>query len=144
MNATTSTFSGRSTRVIGGEDNTSGPGPYIMASSTLEGDKVVNPEGEELGKITDIMLDVPKGRIAYAVLSFGGFMGMKDKLFAVPWNALTLDAEDKCFVLDVDKEDLKNAPGFDKDHWPTTADQSWATEVDSYYGVSPYWENYNP
>lgn len=143
MNTKTPTFSGSGSRVIGGEDNTSGPGPYIMAASTLKGDKVVNLEGEDLGKITDIMIDVPKGRVAYAVLSFGGFLGMGDKLFAVPWNALTLDAEDKCFVLSVDKEVLESAPGFDKNNWPTMADQSWATQVHTHYGTSPYWEDYN-
>ncbi|QBQ55730.1 PRC-barrel domain-containing protein [Nitrosococcus wardiae] len=139
-----STYPESGARVIGGEDNTNGPGPYIMAASTLEGDTVVNLEGEELGTITDIMVDVPKGRIAYAVLSFGGFLGMGDKLFAVPWNALILDAEDKCFVLKVDKETLKNAPGFDKGNWPTMADQRWATQVHTHYGTRPYWEDYTP
>jgi sporulation protein YlmC with PRC-barrel domain len=127
-------------RIIGGDVNRSGPGPEIMAASTLEGDAVVNTKGEDLGNIEEIMLDVPRGRIAYAVLSFGGFMGMGDKLFAIPWGALTLDAERKCFVLDVDKERLKLAPGFDKDHWPTMADPRWATDIHSYYGSRPYWE----
>lgn len=143
MNTNIPTSSGRDSRVIGGEDNTDGPGPYIMASSSLEGNKVVNLEGEDLGKIADIMIDVPKGRVAYAVLSFGGFLGMGDKLFAVPWNVLTLDVEDKCFVLGVDKEVLENAPGFDKNNWPTMADQSWATKVHTHYGTSPYWDDYN-
>ncbi|HKQ30893.1 MAG TPA: PRC-barrel domain-containing protein [Burkholderiales bacterium] len=126
--------------IIGGGVNRSGPGPEIMAASTLEGDVVVNIDGEDLGNIEEIMLDVPCGRIAYAVLSFGGFLGMGDKLFAIPWNALTLDAERKCFVLDVDKERLKQAPGFDKDHWPSMADPRWASDIHSYYGSRPYWE----
>jgi sporulation protein YlmC with PRC-barrel domain len=116
----------------------------MMTASTLEGNRVVNEEGEDLGKITDIMIDVPKGRVAYAVLSFGGFLGMGDKLFAVPWNALILDADEKCFVLDVDKEVLKNASGFDKDHWPSMGDQRWATQVHTHYGVRPYWEDRSP
>jgi sporulation protein YlmC with PRC-barrel domain len=127
-------------RIIGGSANRSGPGPEIMAASTLEGDAVVNTKGEDLGNIEEIMLDVPRGRIAYAVLSFGGFMGMGDKLFAIPWSALVLDTERKCFVLDVDKERLKLAPGFDKDHWPTMADPRWASDIHSYYGSRPYWE----
>jgi hypothetical protein len=86
------------------------------------------------------MLDVPSGRVAYAVLSSGGFLGIGDKLFAIPWSALTLDADNKCFILNIDKERLKNAPGFDKDHWPSMADQRWATEVHSYYQRRPYWE----
>jgi sporulation protein YlmC with PRC-barrel domain len=120
--------------------NNDGPGPRLMAADTLEGDKVVNAAGEDLGEIKDIMIDVPNGRVAYAVLSFGGFLGMGDKLFAVPWHALALDTENKCFVLDVDKERLKNAPGFDKNHWPTMADQHWASEIHRYYGSRPYWE----
>lgn len=126
-------------QVIGGQENTSGPGPEIMAAETLEGDDVVNTKGEDLGNIKDIMIDVPSGRVAYAVLSSGGFLGVGDKLFAIPWSALTLDADRKCFILDVDKETLKNAPGFDKDHWPSMADPTWAKEVHDYYGQRGYW-----
>lgn len=118
----------------------SGPGPRIMSADTLEGDKVRNSADEDLGSIEHIMLDVPNGRVAYAVLSFGGFLGMGDKLFAVPWRALTLDTENKCFVLDASKERLEKAPGFDKDHWPSMADESWARGVHEYYKASPYWE----
>lgn len=125
--------------VVGGERG-DGPGPYVMAADTLEGDKVINTQGENLGEIKSIMIDVPTGQVAYAVLSSGGFLGIGDKLFAIPWNVLTLDADDKCFVLNIDKERLKNAPGFDKDHWPSMADQRWATEVHSYYQSRPYWE----
>lgn len=118
----------------------SGPGPEIMSASSFEGETVVNPQGETLGEIEEIMLDVRSGRIAYAVMSVGGFLGMGEKYFAVPWHALTLNTDQKAFVLDVDKERLKNAPGFDKDHWPTMADQRWAGDVHSYYGTRPYWE----
>lgn len=130
-------------RVIGGGEpyrDNAGPGPYVMSAETLEGNQVVNADGEDLGEIEDIMLDVPNGRIAYAVLSFGGFLGMGDKLFAIPWGALTLDADNKCFVLNVAKERLQNAPGFDQEHWPSMADMTWAREIHSYYGLRPYWE----
>jgi sporulation protein YlmC with PRC-barrel domain len=130
-------------RIIGaaeGRAGAEGPGPEIMAADTLTGDDVVDAMGEDVGEIEAIMLDVPSGRIAYAVLSFGGFLGMGDKLFAIPWGALRLDAPNKRFVLDVDKEKLENAPGFDKDHWPSMADNRWATDVHSYYGYRPYWE----
>src|ERR1700756_4851143 len=127
--------------IVGADRRSSdGPGPEVMDAATLKGDSVVNSSGEDLGKIEDIMLDVTSGRIAYGVLSFGGFLGMGDKLFAIPWSALTLDAANKCFVLDVPKERLENAPGFDKDHWPAMADRSWAREVHAYYEVSPYWD----
>lgn len=135
--------SGNAKKIIGGgtpyQDNP-GPGPILMSSDSLTGDSVVNSMGEDLGKIEAIMLDVPRGRVAYAVLSFGGFLGLGDKLFAIPWEALTLDAERECFVLDVEKDRLKNAPGFDKDHWPAMADLQWANNIHSYYGSRPYWE----
>lgn len=131
---------GAQTRIVGTQhDPSSGPGPEIMAADTLEGDDVVNYQGDDLGKIKDIMIDVAAGRVAYAVLSSGGFLGIGDKYFAIPWSALTLDADHKRFVLNVDKERLKNAPGFDKDHWPTMADLTWATEVHRYYGQPAYW-----
>ncbi len=120
--------------IIGSLQNTSGPGPYIMAADTLTGEKVVTQEGKDLGNITHIMLNVVEGTVAYAVLSFGGILGLGEKLFAVPWAALALDVDNKWFVLNVDKERLKDAPGFDKDHWPAMADATWAREVEAYYG----------
>lgn len=90
----------------------------VLSASTLQGDKVINAAGENIGKIDQIMIDTQTGRVAYAVLSFGGFLGMGDKLFAIPWRRLSLDEDNKVFRLDIDKEALKQAPGFDKDHWP--------------------------
>ena len=127
-------------RIIGGSPNFSGPGPEVMAADTLLGDRVINTRGEDLGEIRDIMLDVPSGRIAYAVLSFGGVMGIGDKLFAIPWSALTMDADRRCFVLDIERDRLQHAPGFDKQHWPSMADPGWATEVHAFYERPPYWE----
>jgi sporulation protein YlmC with PRC-barrel domain len=114
-------------------------GRKTLSASTLIGDRVVNLKGEDLGKIEDFMLDPEQGRVGYAVLSFGGFLGMGDKLFAVPMQALKLSREDKNFILDVDKEKLKNAPGFDKNHWPDMSDRSFGTTVYSYYNTKPYW-----
>lgn len=128
-------------RIVGGDSNTSGPGPEVMASDTLEGDEVVNSSEETLGEVKHIMIDVPSGRVAYAVVSCGGILGMGDRLQAVPWSALTLDADNKRFILNVDKETFKNAPGFDKDHWPSMADRSWASEVHRYYGLSDQWSS---
>lgn len=108
-----------------------------MGADTLVGNNVYNHKGEDLGDIKDIMLDMPSGTIGYAVLSCGAFLGMGEKLFAVPWDALTLDAENKRFVLDVGKDRLRNAPGFDQDQWPDMADRSWANNIHSYYGTIP-------
>lgn len=112
-----------------------GPGPVLMGANTLDGNDVYNCKDEDLGDIKEIMLDMSNGSIAYAVLSYGGFMGMGDKLFAVPWSALTLDTENKRFVLDIAKERLEKAPGFDKDHWPDMADKTWAKSISDYYNV---------
>ena len=79
------------------------------------------------------MLDTATGKVCYAVLSFGGVLGIGSKLFAVPWNALKLDTEEKHFVLNVDKERLENAPGFDKDNWPDMANKSCENGIHSYY-----------
>ncbi|KKO45362.1 photosystem reaction center subunit H [Arsukibacterium ikkense] len=109
------------------------PHALLLSADSITGDEVCNMQDEKLGKIQDIMLDTTEGKIRYAVLSAGGFLGMGDRLFAVPWQALKLDAANKRFMLDVDAERIKNAPGFDKDSWPNMADASWNSTVESYY-----------
>jgi sporulation protein YlmC with PRC-barrel domain len=115
-----------------------GPGPRLMGADTLIGEDVYNHKDEDLGDIKEIMIDVNNGTIAYAVLSFGGFLGIADKLFAVPWKALKLDTENKRFILNVDKERLESAPGFDKDNWPDMADPNWQNTINAYYGTKSY------
>ena len=112
----------------------------VLSASTLKGDKVVNNQGEDLGKLEELMIDLDRGRIAYAVLSFGGFLGMGDKLFAIPWQAFGVDTVEKRLVLNADKELLKKAPGFDKSKWPNMAAPTWATTLYGYYGYKPYWD----
>jgi sporulation protein YlmC with PRC-barrel domain len=109
-----------------------GTGP-VLASSTLNGENVRNASGEDLGEIKDLMIDTASGTIQYAVLSFGGWLGMGDKLFAVPWNAMRLDTANHCLVLDVSKDRLKDAPGFDKDNWPDFADTTFTNRISNYY-----------
>src|SRR5919198_913183 len=96
--------------------------PSVLKSSDVRGDRVRNAAGEDLGKIEELMLDVNTGRVAYAVLSFGGFLNVGNKLFAIPWEALQLDAQNKQFILNIDKTRLETATGFDKDNWPNMAD----------------------
>ncbi len=113
--------------------------PEFLSASTIKGDKVVNSAGEHLGKIEEVMIDLADGRIAFAVLSFGGFLGIGNKLFAIPWKALTLRPHEHAFILDVPKEVLEKAEGFDKDHWPAT-NREWISTMYSYYGYQPYWQ----
>ena len=113
----------------------SGPGPELMGADTLLGNDVYNKDGEDLGDIKEFMIDMSSGKVSYAVLSFGGLLGMGDKLFAVPWSALKLDTENKRFTLDVPKSALKDAPGFDQDRWPAMSDPTWASGVHKFYGT---------
>jgi sporulation protein YlmC with PRC-barrel domain len=109
----------------------------VLSASTLAGDTVRNLQGEDVGHIKELMIDLRSGRVAYAVLSFGGFLGVGDKLFAVPWSALRFNQQEKVFLLDVDKQRLEQAPGFDKDHWPDMTDATWSESIDRYYSTSP-------
>ncbi|MBK7878259.1 MAG: PRC-barrel domain-containing protein [Planctomycetes bacterium] len=118
---------------------TTSKSPTIWLASDVIDMKVVDPKGEKLGKVEDVVVH-PGGETAYAVLSFGGTLGMGDKLFAMPWSVLrTTEAEtskkdsDRSIVLPLDKERLKNAPGFDKAHWPVLASADWAKDIDAYY-----------
>ena len=119
--------------VIGG-DHPDGAGPDILAADKLTSAKVVNEVGDHLGEIKHLMIDLHSGGIVYAVLSFGGLLGLGDKLFAVPGRSLAYDLDNERFVLNVSKDKLKDAPGFDKDRWPVMADAQWAAEVQGYYG----------
>lgn len=114
--------------------------PRTLSATTMIGDKVVNGYGEDLGKIEELMIDLENARVGYAVLSFGGLLGIGDKLFAIPLEALRLDAENHRFILDIDRERLEQAPGFDKDHWPEADDLGYRREVFAFYGHDPYWE----
>ena len=120
-----------------GASSSVGPGPSLMGADTLIGDSVVNGKEEDLGDIKEIMLDMHTGQVAYAVLSFGGFLGIGEKLFAVPWSALHLDTVNERFVLNIDKARLKNAPGFDPGAWPDMSDVTWAKQIHSFYGTDP-------
>lgn len=107
----------------------------LMRSSSVVGMDVKNASNENLGDIKEVVLDREKGTIAYAVISFGGFLNMGDKLFAVPWTSLKPTADGKAFTLDIPKDRLEKAPGFNKDQWPNMADPKWATELNNFYGT---------
>jgi sporulation protein YlmC with PRC-barrel domain len=114
--------------------------PAVLSTTTLIGDRVVDPAGKDLGKLQELMIDLDSCRVAYAVLSFGGFLGLRQKRIAVPFQALTLDADGNGFILDVAKEKLERVPGFDKHNQPGTTPRTWGSQVHDYYGLRPYWE----
>jgi len=124
----------------------SGSADFAMArrwqkATDLKGKKVTNAAGEDLGQIEDIVTDASSGRILYGVLSFGGLLGVGDKLFAIPWSSMPLSGDSKAFVLNVEKDRLKNASGFAKDRWPNFADEQFATTTYQFYGQTPYWQS---
>lgn len=117
----------------------------FLTASTLIGEKVINGAGERIGEVNNIMIDVNEGKIQYLVIECGGFLGIGEKFFAIPYAALSIDTGEHAFVLDQDKETLENAPGFDKDHWPDTNDHSydqhgayWGSFMGSNTGSVPY------
>ena len=113
---------------------------HFLLASSLKGKRVVNKNAEDLGTLEDYMIDLQNGRIAYAVLSFGGWFGMGNKLFAIPWSALTMQLYDNNLriIINVDKEVLQKAQGFDKSQLPLSYDE--LARVYIYYGYKPYWQ----
>lgn len=111
--------------------------PRLFRARTFLGDEVYNQREDRLGILKEFMFDLQSGKICYAVMSSGGFLGVGEKLFAIPWRALTLDAENACFVLDIAEERLMNSPGFDKRHWPDMGDAAWVNDIDTFYGIMP-------
>jgi sporulation protein YlmC with PRC-barrel domain len=108
----------------------------LMSASTLNGEDVKNVQGESLGHVKDIMIDTENNRVAYYVLSFGGVLGMGNKLFAIPPEAMRLNRNDECFILDIDKQRLDQANGFDKEEWPDMADSTFRSNLYQHYGIT--------
>lgn len=116
--------------------NAEGAAPNLplkcLTATSIIGDKVHNKMDEQLGKIKDIMLNVQTGTIEYYIIEFGGFLGIGEKFFAIPFSLLTVDPEKQLFIFDQPREMLEKAPGFDKEHWPDTnlhyyeADERWS------------------
>ena len=107
----------------------------ILSSTSITGTHVTNQKGENLGEIKDLMIDTETGTVNYAVLSFGGFLGLGDKYFAIPFEAFSVNTTTEKFVLNVTKDRLENAPGFDKDNWPKTSDHQYWNSLYKHYGV---------
>jgi sporulation protein YlmC with PRC-barrel domain len=112
-------------------------GSLIAAEKVID-TNVYNPEGEKLGDVDDLMIDKISGRIAYAVLSFGGFLGVGDKKFPLPWSVLTYDTNQGGFVISLDKETLRNAPSLEGDAG-TAFTPEYGRSIDTYYNVPSLW-----
>jgi sporulation protein YlmC with PRC-barrel domain len=114
----------------------------VVPASKIIGEAVINRQDENLGKVHELVIDAKNNRVAYVVLSFGGHMGMGDKLFAMPWETFEFSATEHKLILNVDKEKLKTAPGFGKsDKWPDFSDTIWGESIYNYYNYVPPWKS---
>jgi sporulation protein YlmC with PRC-barrel domain len=112
----------------------------LLRSKTLFDYRVKSQQGEDLGKIEEVMIDMEMGRMAYAVLSFGGFLGLGNKWVPVPWDAVALQPDEKVLLLKLEKEKLQKAPNFEPATLPDLANRQWGAVIHTYYGYPPYWE----
>lgn len=111
-----------------------------LSATSLIGNTAKNHQDENIGDLKEIMIDIDSGKVSYAVLDFGGFLGIGNKLFAVPWSAIRVDTENHSVVIDVDKEKLKEVEGFDQNNWPNFTDRAFEQRVHDTYGATPYWQ----
>jgi sporulation protein YlmC with PRC-barrel domain len=112
-----------------------GAGALLLSAGSLIGNDVCDRNQQRLGQIKELMLNTVTGGVSYAVVSAGGFLGMGNILHAIPWSALSLDTKGHRFLLDIDAERFRDAPGFDKENWPHMADVSWSNRVNAFYGM---------
>ena len=112
----------------------------VASADMLIGRDVENRQGDDFGEIADLAIDLSNGRIAYAMVEYGGWLGLGEQLAAVPWKSLQADAATRQFTLDVSTDQLKTLPSFARDEWPQTLDREWLANVYSRYGEKPYWQ----
>jgi sporulation protein YlmC with PRC-barrel domain len=112
----------------------------VARADKILGLDVGNPQGENLGEIENLLIDMTAERIASATLAFGGWLGFGENLAPVPWDALTFTPEADRITLNMDKEKLRKAPQFAKEKWPATLERQWLANVYAYYGEKPYWQ----
>ncbi len=125
---------GTKTRDVASEETTS-----LISAGKVQGTPVYNPKGEKLGRVEDVMIDKMSGVVAYAVLSFGGFLGMGDRHHPLPWQVLDYDTGQGGYIVDLDKETLQGAPSYGANEDVNWADRNWGKKVHDYYEVPPYW-----
>jgi hypothetical protein len=119
-------------------DDTQNPSGHLIAASKVQGTTVYNAAMEKLGSVEDVMIDKASGRIAYAILSFGGFLGIGDKFFPLPWEKLSYNQEMGGYIVDIDRDTLEGAPSYTDAATATWSDEAWHREVHSHYGSDPY------
>lgn len=111
----------------------------VMPVSVIIGKDVESTAGENLGKIERLAIHLKSGQVAFAIVSLGNFPEIGDKLFAIPWNALSIDKNKMRIIFTISKDKLKNAPGFDENNWPDMNDSQWIAKIYRYYGYRVHW-----
>lgn len=109
----------------------------IQAANDIKGFTIQNTQGEELGEVSELLVDVEKGKVGYVVISSGGVLGVGGENYIVPFNALTFDQQQNALTLDMQKDQLREAPEGDV---AQALDREQGQQIHQYYGVSPYWE----
>jgi sporulation protein YlmC with PRC-barrel domain len=113
---------------------------HLIAAKQVQGTPVYNTALEKLGSVEDVMIDKATGRIAYAVLSFGGFLGIGDRFYPLPWEKLAYNAEMGGYVVDIDRDVLEGAPSYTDEATAAWHDVDWGRDVYAHYGVHPFWD----
>lgn len=113
--------------------------PQLIAATRVNGTYVYNHQDENIGTIEDVMLDKQSGRVAYAIMSFGGFLGMGERYHPLPWSTLRYDTAKGGYVVDLSKEVLEGAPSYARDEDPNWDDRRFGESVHDYYKAKPYW-----
>jgi sporulation protein YlmC with PRC-barrel domain len=116
------------------------PVPRVASALSLAKNGVTNENGDDLGKVEDIMVDLETGRVSFVVVASGGLLGRDGRLYAVPWEAMKISLHDKKFILNITKETMSNAPSFHRSNWPDLSNLSWLRDVYAYYGYQPWWK----
>jgi sporulation protein YlmC with PRC-barrel domain len=117
--------------------NTSG---RLIGADQVQGTYIYNPAGDNLGSVQDVMIDKVSGRIAYAVVGFGGFLGIGDRHYPLPWEKLKYDPSMGGYVVDLDRRTLEGAPSYATNEAAGWEDPAWGRRVDDYYGAHPFWD----
>jgi len=109
------------------------PGPHLVPCDVLVGELVVNRADEALGELAHLMVDMASGRVTHVVIARGGVLGLGERLHAIPWSAVALDGQRRCLVVDIARERIERAPGFDRSRWPSMSDPAWQRDIEGYY-----------
>ncbi len=114
--------------------------PSVVTTDKIIGVKIRNATNEKLGDIKNLVIDKISGRVCYVTLNIGGFLGIGEKDIVVPWNALSYDTSNECFILNADKEKLKNSEPL-KEGWNDWSNEKWGNTVHQQFGTQPYWQD---